>query len=81
MIEGVIGMLVENEDLYRSLEKTISQMYCEVHAIYEPDGAAINGDCFCAAVDLFKPGFTFKIYFRTNEDNIEIVDMYRWYSG
>ena len=28
-------MLVENENLYRSLEKTISQMYCQVHAIYE----------------------------------------------
>ena len=37
MIEGVIGMLVENENLYRSLEKTISQMYCQVHAIYEPE--------------------------------------------
>lgn len=30
-------MLVENENLYRSLEKTISQMYCQVHAIYEPE--------------------------------------------
>ena len=37
MIEGVIGMLVENEALYKSLEKTVSQMYCEVHAIYEPE--------------------------------------------
>lgn len=46
-------MLVENENLYRSLEKMISQMYCEVHAIYEADGSAINGDCFCTAVDLF----------------------------
>ena len=73
-------MLVENENLYRSLEKTISQMYCQVHAIYEPDGAAIN-DCFCAAVDLFKPGFTFKIYFRTIEDNIDIIDISKWYFG
>ena len=56
-------------------------MYCEIHAIYEPDGSAINGDCFCAAVDLFKPGFTFEIYFRATEDNIEIVDISRWYFG
>ena len=79
MIEGVIGMLVENESLYRSLEKTVSQMYCEIHAIYEPDGAVVNGDCFCAAVDLFKPGFTFKIYFIITDGNVEIVDVSRWY--
>ena len=74
-------MLVENENLYHCLENTISQMYCKVHAIYEPDGSAINGDCFCAAVDLFKPGFTFRMYFKMTENNIEIVDISRWYFG
>ena len=73
--------LVENEKLYRCLENTISQMYCEIHAIYIPDGSIVNGECFCAAADLFKPGLTFKIYFKVTEEGIDIVDISRWYFG
>ena len=56
-------MLSENKELYNCFENGILEMYFKIHAIYEPDMSAINGDCFCAAVDIFKPGFTFRIYF------------------
>lgn len=74
-------MLSENKELYNCFENAILEMYFKIHAIYEPDMSAINGDCFCAAVDIFKPGFTFRIYFKLIDNIILIVDVDRWFMG
>lgn len=74
-------MLSENKELYNCFENGILEMYFKIHAIYEPDMSAINGDCFCAAVDIFKPGFTFRIYFKLIDNTIIIVDVDRWFMG
>ena len=74
-------MLSENKELYNCFENGILEMYFKIHAIYELDMSAINGDCFCAAVDIFKPGFTFRIYFKLIDNTIIIVDVDRWFMG
>lgn len=74
-------MLSENKELYNCFENSILEMYFKLHAIYEPDRSTINGDCFCAAVDIFKPGFIFRIYFKLIDNIIIIVDVDRWFMG
>ncbi len=54
----------------------------EIHAIYEPDGSHIFGDCYCAAVDLFSWEFTFRVYFKITEaGEIDVQDVSRWHFG
>lgn len=54
-------------DLKESLCITINNIYFDVHAIYEPSGGEIFCGRYCAAVDLFVHGMTFRIYFKINE--------------
>ena len=52
-------------------------VYCDVHAVYDPDGSEHFGDCHCAAVDLLAPGLTFRVYFKGEQ--VEHVE--RWHFG
>lgn len=74
--------LVKNKEIQESLQKAMQHIYFDVHAIYEPDGSEIYGDCYLAAVDLFKQGMTFRVYFKINESGAfqaEYVE--RWHFG
>lgn len=69
--------LNENTALYSALENSIRNIHFEIHAIYEPEE---NG-WYCAAVDLFKPGLTFKLYFTLENGEISVRDLARWWFG
>lgn len=75
-------MLIENQELYQTLESAIKNMFVEIHAIYAPDGGEPYPDCYLAAVDLFSPGTTYKLYFKINENGqIQVEYLGRWYFG
>lgn len=68
--------------LYDNLENVLGQMYFDIHAIYEPDGNGLLGDCYCAAVDLFSFEFTFRVYFKIKDDgNLKVEHVERWHFG
>lgn len=53
-------------------------IYAKVHAIYDSDE---NG-LYCAAVDLFERGFTFRVYYEVRGDGrSHVVDIERWFIG
>ncbi len=75
-------MICENEKLLEGLDRTIHTPYYEIHAVYEPDGCGLYGDCYCAGVDLLVQGLTFKVYFKVEGENeIQIVHVQRWPFG
>ena len=46
------------------------------------DGSGPYDDCYMAAVDLFKPGMTFRIYFKQQYgEKPTIEDVERWHFG
>ena len=53
----------------------------EIHAVYEPEGSKPFGAFFCAAVDLFKPGLTFRIWFKLENDVPVVEWAERWHFG
>ena len=62
----------------KALAQALKGLYFEIHAIYEPN----ERGWYCAAVDLFRPGMTFRIYFTLGEDNqIKVEHAERWYFG
>lgn len=58
-----MSKLTKNEKLYEKLEVVMKYAYVDVHAIYDPDGSESYGDCYCAAVNLYQQGMTFRVYF------------------
>lgn len=71
--------LVKSQELYTAMEKSLQNVHFEIHAIYEPDG---DSGWHCAAVDLFRPGMTFRLYFTLRENHeIYVEHMERWYFG
>ena len=75
-------MLIENRELYQTLENTIKNIHFEIHAIYEPDPSEPFPDCYFAAIELFTIRQTYRLYFKTNENNqIEVEHLERWYMG
>jgi len=63
------------------LKMALGAPYLELHAVYEPDGSQIFGDCYCAAVDLFQRGMTFRVWFKYEDSKVNIVDVSRWCFG
>ncbi len=61
----------------------MKSLYCDIHAIYEPDsGDPFYPECYCAAVDLFSWKFTFRVYFKLDEaGNIDVQHVERWHFG
>ena len=69
-------------NIAESLKQSLKELYFEIHGIYEPGSEHIFNDCYCAAVDLFRPGMTFRIYFTLGKDNqIKVEHAERWYFG
>lgn len=73
--------LTKEKALYEQLQTAIREMHSEIHAIYEPDGSEFFGDCYCAAVDLFSPAFTFRVYFKIVDGELDIQHVERWNFG
>lgn len=72
--------LVQDQKMYDAV-KELGQ-YIDVHAVYKPDGTdGIFGDCYCAALDMFAPGITFRIYFKMVDEQIKIEQAERWRFG
>lgn len=62
------------------LKTALKAPYFELHAVYEPDGSEIFGDCYCAAVTMFGYGMTFRVYFKIDENGqAQIEDVSRWH--
>ncbi len=59
-------------------------MKCSFHkvrAIYEPLGYGPYGECYIAAIDMFKPGMTFRLYFKVNGDGTFYAEhIEKWHS-
>ena len=74
------GQLVADTSLYEKL-KTACQS-AEIHAIYAPEGQGDYPDCYLAAIDLFGPGQTYKVYFTFDENGSPYVEsIQRWWFG
>ena len=73
--------LTQKENLYEKLEDVMKHAYADVHAIYDPDGSDPYGDCYSAAVDLYQPGMTFRVYFKENADGLRVEHAERWHFG
>lgn len=74
--------LVEDEALYAAMKGMIQNIYFDLHAIYEPGTHSYKKDWYCAAVDLFNPGMTFKVYFTLDKDGqIHVEEVSRWLFG
>ena len=83
-MEGMAGKLVEDEALYAKMNEALNGLYWNVHAIYNPEGTESDpyfGDCYCCAVDLFRPGLTFQIWFKVEDDKVVIRYGDRWHFG
>lgn len=78
-------MLNENEKLYQKLTDSLQNPYTELRAVYEPENTGIEdnifNNCYSAAVDLFRPGMTFRIWFTHENGKIEIIHAERWFFG
>ena len=77
MVETKRGIVMK--DLVReAIEESFQSIYFEVHAIYEPE----EHGWYTAAVDLFQPGMTFRVYFTlTEEKKIQVENAERWFMG
>ena len=75
------GKLVEDQELYRAVENAFNGCALNVHAIYAPENNFYPG-WLCAAVDLFRSGRTYRVYFSNDGDGrIQIEDISRWRFG
>jgi len=64
--------------IFEAITQLLRGLHFEIHAVYEPD----ERGWYCAAVDLFYPGMTFRIYFTLDESGqIKVHDVNRWYFG
>ena len=76
--------LVENQELYAQVRGSLQNIYFDLHAIYEPKGTNSDpyfGDCYCCAVDLLRPGLTFRIWFKIVDGEMVFRSGDRWYFG
>ena len=74
-------MLASNE-VFEKFENTVKNIHFEVHAVYEPDDSEVFGGCYLAAVDLFNPGTTYKVWFKINDEGTICVEhLERWWFG
>ena len=57
-------------------------IFVDIHAVYDKGGNSDYPEWYCAAVDLFRPGMTYKIYFTlTDNGQISVVKLQRWWFG
>lgn len=76
------GKLLDNGELYRAVADAIKGGVKEVHAVYAPENNTINPGWLSAAVDLFRHGQTYRVYFSHDGNNqIRIEHLERWYFG
>lgn len=72
------GKLIENEGLYKAVADAFGACCIEDHAIYRPDNDW-NPGWLTAAVDLFRPGKNFRVYFSHEGSNqIRVEDIMEW---
>ena len=73
-----------NQELYDLVRGALRSVYFDLHAIYEPEGTDSDpyfGDCYCCAVDLFRPGLTFRVWFKIVDGEMVFRSGDRWYFG
>lgn len=75
------GKLIEDQKLYDQMKDVFQDAYVELLAIYEPDGYGFTGAWYCAAVDLFMPGLTFRVWFEMVDGAIRVRWADRWHFG
>lgn len=73
----------ETANLYKSFEKFLQNIYYDLHAIYEPETTTgLPNTWYSAAVDLFEPGQTYRVYFTLDEEGKPHIEhLERWYMG
>ncbi len=72
--------LTEKKELFEKLELALNHHL--IQEIYEPDPAELLPDCYMAAVDLFRPGQTYKVFFKIDENgHVDVWHIERWRFG
>lgn len=79
------GTLIEDEGLYKAVKDVFWGCAVEVHAIYAPENNC-RPDWLSAAVDLFRLGNTYRVWFTYNGANtgsyhIYIEHLEKWWMG
>lgn len=75
-------MLTDNQELYKQLQSTVQNLYVDIHAVYESGTNTACPKWYCAAVVLFRPGMTFRLYFAVGEDGkLKVQEVSRWWMG
>lgn len=79
------GRLIEDEGLYKAVQDALSTCAVEVHAIYAPENNYRPG-WISAAVDLFRSGNTYRVWFtyggaNTGSRHIYIEHLEKWWMG
>lgn len=81
LVPSVSSGLIEKPTLYQAVSDAFHGCAVEVHAIYRPDNNYYPG-WLLAAVDLFRAGQTYKVYFSNEGDGqVRIEDICRWKFG
>ena len=69
------GRLIEDEGLYKAVKDVFGACATEAHAIYTPESTYRSG-WLSAAVDLFRPGNTYRVWFTCNGANTGSYHIY-----
>ena len=73
----MVGALVSEK-----ISVFMGALFVDIHAVYEKGGHSNHPEWYCAAVDLFRPGMTFRAYFTLDEyGQIFVEDLQQWRFG
>lgn len=76
------GKLISDPKVYQQVAGWLKSRFVGIHAIYSPGNNASEPEWYLAAVDLFEPGQTYKVYFTLDEKRgIRVKLLERWYFG
>ena len=70
-----------DQTIAESFSAFMDAIFVDIHAVYDKGSNSDHPDWYCAAVDLFRPGMTFRMYFTVDDGQISVVDLQRWWFG
>lgn len=77
-----MSKLISEPELYQQVAGALKSRFVGIHAIYAPGSNSLEPEWYLAAVDLFEPGQTYKVYFTLDEKRgIRVKLLERWYFG
>lgn len=74
--------MMVDQTIAESFSAFMDAIFVDIHAVYDKGSNSAHPEWYCAAVDLFRPGMTYKIYFTlTDGGQISVEDLQRWWFG